>query len=76
MAEKKQKQTEPKDTTSIYVTKAGRKLFNEMHEQYRPRYKTAGFFDELLEVYAKSRCPECGNEISFKECPCKAPERL
>lgn len=35
-----------------------------------------GFVARLVEAYKKTHCPECGSELTMKECPCKAPERI
>jgi hypothetical protein len=62
--------------TSISVAVQDRKKFRELKEKHRKLYSFNGFFEEILNVYEKSICPECNCIIKPKNCSCKATERM
>lgn len=47
---------------------------HEVRVRLQPKFSVNGFMSDLLDVYERAHCPECGHELPKKTCSCKEPE--
>jgi len=59
---------------SLSLQKATVDRLRKIHREFEPRFSITGFVEDLLDVYKRSRCPECGRELMKKTCSCKEAE--
>jgi hypothetical protein len=65
-----------KGYTSITIRKDAAKAMQFLKCKLDAKSSTMNFFEELLDAYDKTHCPECLCEVKTKRCTCKASELL